>query len=122
MLRRFWCQTRTTRTASGTESNAHQWATPRTTHESAQLSRAPVSSVNKVAKTRQAISRTANLIVTSRLAGMLDHVSAIESSEQSHKQPIQMACSYCPGPVANTHRTLRMRIVTHSRRRGMAYG
>jgi hypothetical protein len=40
------------------------------------------------AKTTQAISGTATLIVTSRLAGMLDRVAAIEGSDQSHNQPI----------------------------------
>ena len=40
--------------------------------------RAPVSSVNGAAKTTQAISRTATLIVTSRLADMPDRVAAIE--------------------------------------------
>ena len=88
LLRLFWCQPRTTTTASGTKSSAHQWATLLTVDESAQLRRAPVSSVNMVAKTTQAISRTAAFIVTSRLACMLDRVSASESSDQSHNQPI----------------------------------
>jgi hypothetical protein len=60
-------------------------------------------------KDEQAISRTAALIVTSRLAGMLDRVSAIASSDQSHNQPILDSPLILPRTeIANTHRTHHM--------------
>jgi hypothetical protein len=56
-----------------------------------------VSSVNRMAKTTQAISRTATLIVRSRLASMLGSVSGIKRSDQSNNHPMSDSLLVLPG-------------------------